>query len=566
MSNTHKIKKFVMGIKAKDIDGKIDIQNHTKMSTTRFEFYNGVIDVLSDETIEKNEGNWTFIVGEPTNMPDLSSIKNYKDAIKLLPQSDGAFIFIYYDATNKKIVIISDFLRLQPFYYRYNDLCFIATGETKSIGNERDLSAWGAFVSWGHLIGSRTLAKDIKKLEASTILIYDIQSDTIEKRKYWEFSYSGTYSLDDIIDSFNESIKGYVKFLPDCHLLLSGGFDSRFILFSMKSLGFNPDAIIVNHDDEYANIDGILAESVAKTTNTKYRKFIVSPNFFSSQFYLEYLNITDGASPSLFIFISKISHILASVKPKAILDGLISGYLLNSAHYLEGGGLSDLVSKKNDFNNPTWQLMKKIFRPEVVNEMYAGCVQDTKEEIEKYVDDSFGVSEFILLNRGARRVAINPVQAYANYTVPIIPGLTKDFINCSVSIPFDAKHNGGIFTKIFNKNYPKACSIPFISGSQLIPLRRNLYYFSSKLKIAFRKKVARYPNIFKHSILYNKHSVKRSDFFTDTFLEDDTHIVVDNLKKMDKKDPQYITAWKIVFHWYAWDLIHKGRLQELNSF
>jgi hypothetical protein len=533
-----------------------------------FKIHDGKIGILVDKEINKNDdSNMLLVVGEPiTN--DIASIHDYKDAINIIPSFDGAFIAIYLDKKNKKIIIVSDILGLQPFYYYHDGEVFLAAGETKAFGTERDIPGWGAFFSWGHLIGTRTLVKNVEKLDSATVLIFDLKTKVLSKKKYWSFNKakvgSVDYNIDDIVDSFKQSLNGYSNLLHNSQLLLSGGLDSRFILFSLKSMNIVPSNIIISHDDEYRDLDGRIAELCAQSVNAKFKKINIASDFFSSSHFLDYLKLSDASTSSLFLFISKISHVLKELSPTSVFDGFIPDKMLKAPPYLGGGGMKDFVSQNShSVDSKTWQVVKRIFNTKIVEEMYEGYSQDLKNEIEKYPDDSFGVSEFNLLNRGSRRIAINPVQVYANYTRPIIPGMTKNFLTITSSMPCELKENNKLYIKIFEKAYPKACKVPFVSGGQLISPRKNMRYLMSKLMIHYCNCVRKYPSVSKPLMLQNKHSNTDSRFFSSKVFEDDTHILVDNLKKIDRNDPQYTTAWRIAFHWHAWNLVHKGQTYEL---
>jgi asparagine synthase (glutamine-hydrolysing) len=566
MSTFHKIKKFAIRVGDNDVDEMLNRQNMTGMKQGYIKIDNGIIGTLGSVELNRNHGNCTLIAGEPTNTSGLSKIQDYRDAVRIFPSLDGAFIAIHYDRFNKKLVVASDFLGFQPCYFRQKDGNFFLASETKAFGSERDLSAWGAFFSWGHLIGSRTLVKDVKKLESASILVYDIENKIVNKEKYWNFpSPRSRYNIDDIIESLNESIQRYSDGTENSRLLLSGGLDSRLILYSLVSLGVQPEAIIVSHDDEYEDLDGRFAELCANRVNINYKKFNIVPDFFSSFHYLDYLRLSDAATPSLFLFISKIAQILAELPPGAVFDGLMPDKLLKPPPYAGGGGLKDFVSQNsNAFDSRTWRMIRTVFNPRVAERMYEGYYSDLKAELGKYPDDFYGVLQFNLLNRGSRRIAINPVQVYANYAVPLLPGMTRDFLNTTASIPFGEKENNKLYLKLFMKVCPDACRIPFLSGGTLVSNKKNLTYWSSLLRMTLLDFIKTYPNFTRPMGLLKSKAKSQSDFFfLSKHIEGDTDITIDNLKKIHPTDPLFTSAWKTVFHWHAWHLVHNGRLSEL---
>lgn len=569
-----KAKKFAIGIGDNlNIEDMLNIQNENNLSEEFIKMPGGAIGVLSDKEIKNCQyENPLIFVGEPIIKEAVFNIENYKDAEKIIPCCDGAFVAIYLDRKHNKLVIVSDSLGLQPFYYKSDGEKFLASGETRAFGAERDLAGWGAFFSWGHLIGTRTLVKNLNRLESASILNFDIENKILNKndKKYWNFNHDKKiqkYCINDILESFLDSLRGYSNLLNETKLLLSGGFDSRFILFSLKSLNISPASIIVSHDDELKDLDGRIAEQCALCFDVDYKKINIEKNFFSSSNYLEYLKLSDASTLSMFLFISKLSPALKKISPKSVYDGFIPGFMLNASRNIsntENDTMKDFISRgSHSYESATWDIIKRIFKRNIVEAMYEGYCSDLKKEVEKYSNDNFGISEFNLLNRGSRRVALNPCQVYSNYTRPVLPGMTKDFLSVTSAIPSELKQKNEIYLKLFKTAFPEACNIPFVSGAKLISVNRNLSYLKSRINVLYCNFAKKYPSIFKFNHSYD---LIGSKFFSLKFLEDDGHINLGELQKIDRTNPYYLAAWKMLFHWVFWKCVHNGKLDNFTKY
>ncbi len=60
-----------------------------------------------------------------------------------------------------------------------------AIAASKLIEVEMNPGAWGAFVAFGHTLGSETALKQVWRVAPGAIVIYDPSSDRLEEKNYW---------------------------------------------------------------------------------------------------------------------------------------------------------------------------------------------------------------------------------------------------------------------------------------------------------------------------------------------------------------------------------------------
>lgn len=555
----NRVKKICIHTELSDVEQMLSRQNFNGMSSFTYKIEGGFVGWLGGDSCDK-KGNLLIMAGEPINGPDISKINDYQDAIRLLPEFDGAFNAIYFDRVNHKLVIVSDFLGLQPLYIKKSDKDICFASETKAFGlQNRDLAGWGAFFAWGHLIGDRTLLAGIKRFQAATVFVYDTQNNRKSINTYWDFPQTtDRYSIDNIHDSFKETLTGYSSFPGESTLLMSGGFDSRLILFSLLAMGIKPNAQILAHDDEYDDLDGKLATSIVKNVGIKCEKITPSNNFFSSKDFLDFLDCSDANTPSLFLFISKIILSFISNKHNACWEGFIPGYSL-VVPYHNGIDLKSFVAAKAP--ESTFAILKNIFKAPIYDEMYSLYRNVLDDEVGKYDNNKNSIGEFYLKNKGRHRTSINPLQVYSNFTRPFLPGMSKNFISSSMPISYDKQKNHNLYLEFLEKIYPEACKVPFISGGKIMSHSRNSYYFSTVIKAELFKIIQNHPSIFGSLDLYKDFSTKAS-FLDSELLCDDSALNVDFLTKIAPDDPRYLSIRKMVFHWRAWELVHNGNVYD----
>jgi hypothetical protein len=222
-----------------------------------------------------------------------------------------------------------------------------------------------------------------------------------------------------------------------------------------------PDALIVAHQDESFNAEGLFASKVAKRLGVDYKQVKPSKSFYSSKTYLDYLIMNEVAIPSLYLFIAQV---FAYINPdkQAIWEGVALGNALNPPTSYNTFFTEDHLTCET----LVWKAAFNIFGHSKAESMYETFRDLFQREKEKSSCERFDVFEFIIRNRMRNRTAINPFKVYANYLLPLTPGLSKTFWDLTGRIPYEIK-GSRLYSQIYRCNFPKVRSIPFISGSKL---------------------------------------------------------------------------------------------------
>ncbi len=550
------VKKLAIQVGGNDVDNMLARQNLTGLSADVREIPAGAIGCLGGQALPQ-QGNALFFTGAPINGPDARDFTDADAAARPFPQFDGAFIGVFWDAQQQILVVATDCLGMQPLYMQETDGTLRLMSETKAVAGEPDLAAWGAFISIGHPIGNRSLAHGVKRVPPASVLVYDCARQQLTVDRYWEWPEpSDAWRSYDFLGALEAEIQAYAASGPTGTLLLSGGFDSRLLLFLLKRAQVPADALIVAHDDEHGDADGRLAERIAIATGTDYRKVRPPMDFFSSAEFLNYLVVSEVGHPSLDLFIAKVA---SQIDSEAVWDGLAPGHLFKPAHQPEGGFEAYLKQKISGPQSGIWRAAKFLFKPEVVEEMFEGFSGDLQAEVGSLPHDAYGVVRFVFENRARNRASMNPLKVYANRAVPFTPGLSKNVITHAASIPFREKQNGRFYLDLFSRLDQRSLKVPFLSGAKLIkPSRFNSMYYYERTRIEFNRYRTRYPSVFGRRAGAPR---RRSMFLDNRLFEPGGGWLNPGVEeKMHAGGSNDYLAWKLLFHWKAWQWVHEERL------
>jgi Glutamine amidotransferase domain len=398
-------------------------------------------------------------------------------AVAKLAEMDGNFAVVLWNPREHRLVVVTDPLGMQPLYMVRRPGMFALATEAKAltVGGACDYAmnpaAWGAVLSFGHPIAGLTLAESVVRVPAGAVVSFDLRNDDFSVRKIaaWperrEAREIDDRYVDDLADALVADVRACRQHHDNPALLLSGGYDSRLLLAALADLGLRPRLLTHAHDNELFGLESRIAVRIAAKYGLTVERLQSPPDFFSSQEYLGYLVASEASVPSLFLFISQLAAALPS-DLEAVWEGTFPGALLFPIHQPPGGFDTYLARECASSTAPTWQAAQMVFAGEALEAMRAGFEETLSGERAKYSNDEHGVSEFAVRNRTRHRIAINPLQVFANDVLALTPGLTRAFWMRAASVPYELKAGHALYRRLLQRRFPTATRVPVVSAGR----------------------------------------------------------------------------------------------------
>lgn len=249
-----------------------------------------------------------------------------------LPKLNGFFAFVFIDTLTKSGIIARDHIGVKPLCYSINENRIVFGSYVNSVkclvdDANLDIDAIGQYLQYSYIPGSRTVYKEIKKLNPGHFI--ELSDNRIQAPKKWYIPDDIPSIKESLFEVLNDSV--VERLVADVKLgsFLSGGVDSSIIAaLAIKhkpaletfSIGFE-DAIY----DESA-----FAKIVAKHIGSKHHSIKISDNELLSnvEFFVESIDEPFADSSALAVM-SLCKYTAESVKVALSGDGadeLFAGY------------------------------------------------------------------------------------------------------------------------------------------------------------------------------------------------------------------------------------------------
>jgi hypothetical protein len=404
-----------------------------------------------------------------------------------LTQLDGAFAAVLWDARRQRLIVVTDFLGLQPLYCAHDGGRLLIASEIKGVAAamsnvEMDPEGWGAFVSMGHFLGDTTSAAGIRRVPAASVLLFDAAGRKVDERQYWRWRAIPPAIPDtaEIATVLEREVREYARYHAPGIVLLSGGFDSRLLLSLLRRAGHAPQSLSVAHPGERLDADSRYAQASAAALGVECRVEPPAANFYSSEAYLQYLAANEVANPSLGLFIARVAGCLAP-EMGAVWEGVSPGYALAFPRIPQATLDCYLRHRCQPPDAPIHAAARLVFR--CGGDMRTAFDRQLTREAAACPRTDAGLLEFEARHQMRNRMGHNPLKVYSNDVLCFTPGLTRDFWTLASSIPYAEKWNFRLYFRLFRERFPEALRTPFCSAGQLWSdrLRLDPFYYAAQL-------------------------------------------------------------------------------------
>src|SRR3989338_2803813 len=154
---------------------------------------------------------------------------------------NGMFAFAIYDKKKKMLILVRDSVGIKPLYYSFFDGMLLFGSEIKTIieyeefKREVDKEALSSYLTFGTVLGDKTLFQGIKKLTPGTALFCSKKGIALKT-----FKPERIKTADNLQDVLKNAVKSQLMSDVPLGAFLSGGIDSSTVVGFMSQLSNKP--------------------------------------------------------------------------------------------------------------------------------------------------------------------------------------------------------------------------------------------------------------------------------------------------------------------------------------
>lgn len=407
---------------------------------------------------------------------------------QIISNLNGSFVFALYNFETMNLTIVNDRCGMKPLYFFNNGPHFVFASEVKAviqdikIKRQINWEAWRDFFSYGFMLGSKTPFENILALPPATILTIN-HSGNVSSTQYWNYTQikvdhesSEQYFVAKGAQLLKQAIQRQTSHFNDCIVLLSGGYDSRFIAGAIKEytdLSFKTYTTRPSHflDSERSifgqlkhHLDPIIAKEVARALKVK--NIYVQRPCDLYKYLAEKVFLLDGMCLEHLWMLPVVKHLKGD---KVNFDGIAGDVLLRGSSLItkdsaadvdDGEGLAvALDARLKEFLGYPTETIVSIFK-DSVQQKIRFKIDSLKEEINKIGNHENLVTIFHMMNRTKNSISLMPNNLIGTRTVCLFPFLDKDLVEFALTIPPVIKTDKKIYVSILKKLFPQLMTIP----------------------------------------------------------------------------------------------------------
>jgi asparagine synthase (glutamine-hydrolysing) len=381
----------------------------------------------------------------------------------------GSFSAVMVDTRNESVTLLSDHFGSQPLYVWWNGkTCFFAS-QLKAIlaaipGKPViDQASVATMLSYGEVIGNRTLVSGIETLPAATYL--RLTRDRVECQKYWQYVYEEDRSSrwDDSVDrsgnALLRSVGRCVKGSETVAVPLSGGLDSRFVLDIACQHGKQATAYTWGIE---GCRDLLYASETAKRLSCPHESFLYQPDYLSRVAELG-VWLTEGHTPATNFHVLPFVRNISAASHDCLLDGfagdvVLGGNFISDAWLQEGDGRAAVAAiwqwRRSGFDNK-WSCPELSHFREHAETLFV-------ESFESYpgLTPMDKAMAFLIDNRLRRTTACGS-ELFRSRLPVWQPFMDVDFQNVIRTLPHHWRKRHRFYLAVLNKFAPVSAGAPY---------------------------------------------------------------------------------------------------------
>jgi asparagine synthase (glutamine-hydrolysing) len=406
---------------------------------------------------------------------------------KFLRDLNGFFIFALYDITEKSVLVVNDRFGAKPFYYYFKDSVFVFASEVKavikddSVKKEINWEGWRDIFSYGFLLGTKTLFTSVHALPPAAVLKLGKSGDDyrISLQQYWNYSdikvdhdSSEQYFIEKGAVLLKQAILRQTEHMKECIVLLSGGYDSRFIASAIRQytdVSFETMTTVSSDAYSLKNLfplilDPVLASEIARVLKIR-NTFIPKIGDSYNRHLIEKVFLVDGMSLEHHWFMPLVDNLGGQVN----FDGLAGDVLLRGG-FLRKYNLPHVHNARNLASILDQQLRQRSATPiqtEIITDFFDNSIKEKLEpridsllhEITSIKNQENIITIFAISNRTKNAISLMPNNIIGKRAICFFPFLDKDLLEFSLTIPKNMR-TGMLYVQMLTHMFPEIMQIP----------------------------------------------------------------------------------------------------------
>lgn len=462
--------------------------------------WRGMLALRADEkplVFEAKDGNRLFVAGAPTisrgslhEMLRRAAEASASAAASSLATLDGAFCAVHYDDKSGDFTIIADRLGLSPVYACRTEAGWAFASRADAAASALGLKAspdpvgWAAFLRIGHAVGEATLTQGVRRLPAAALWRVDAEGG-VHRAQHWRCPPAEDEGATDLrarvaalAQAVEAEARAYHETYGEALLLLSGGFDSRFIAAALPHTGRHARAVAVAHP-ERGNADARLARALARSLGLPIEMRRLAEAEANLDSAACYIDDTELSNPSLGLFIGKVATLIRAEKPHAVWDGLALGWSM-AGFYHPAATVADFFqrletqARDDRMSHALWHAAQTLFSAPLRSALQDGWRALRAESEAGYSSSAEGLQHFLIEGRLRRRVSVHTLQALSEDAIPFTPGLGRAYLDNVLRLPLALRLANAPYRTLYSDVYPEAARIPILSGMEFYRLREGV--------------------------------------------------------------------------------------------
>ena len=409
-------------------------------------------------------------------------LKSYmKQGLDFVTKLNGQFVISIYDNRIHSLYIINDRFGVKPLYYYVDENKLVFGSEIKAVLTDKkiirdvDWSFWKDIFAYRFPLGTKTPYKDIKSLPNATILEYKKGKCTLFK--YWDYDQikinekrSEEETITQGVNILKRIFRRNTADLKECSVLLSGGYDSRCIISSIKhftDVDIHAYTIAKSYpipQKAMGDLDSKYSQQICNKMKIKYLIVGNHHNIYE-KYFIKHITLLDGVtSESLWIM-----PLLDEINEFSVnFDGLLGDILLRDG-WLAYPNISNPTMPLKQYAENLHQLMIKEaeVHPKIVCEFFDSDIKkqiypdnlEVQKELSDIPEVPYRIKIFHLRNPTRNIHSLISHDVLSRKTDTIYPFCDNDFAEFAFSIPIKMKLRN-IYFKILNRAFPDIMKIP----------------------------------------------------------------------------------------------------------